>query len=205
MKQIIPNYSFNKDAKTITMTDFASVGISRLMLVTNITANTIIYQFNNPALGGTAAGNVITLAHDTSAMSNTDALQIIYNTAAGDPAYDAPLLDSNSNVSTTLATAIAGEDLSNDVVKTKSRSSYANISASTLIATGPGRIFGIFVASASNTPTIKIWDNTSAATTTLINTFTPAAAAYYQLPGVEFATGLYVTIGGTVDCTVFYK
>lgn len=76
-----------------------------------------------------------------------------------------------------------------------------NITASTLIKTGPGFLSGIFVASASNTPTIKVWDNTSAATTVLVNTFTPVAGTWYPLP-FAFETGCYITISGTIDCTV---
>ena len=78
---------------------------------------------------------------------------------------------------------------------------YANKSASALIKTGAGQLLGIFVASASSTPTIKLWDNTSAATTILVNTFTPVAATFYPIPA-NFTTGLYLTISGTVDCTV---
>jgi len=80
---------------------------------------------------------------------------------------------------------------------------YNNLSASGLVRTGPGQLLGIFVASASATPTIKVWDNTSAATTILVNTFTPNAATFYPIPAV-FGTGLYVTISGTVDCTVMW-
>jgi len=82
--------------------------------------------------------------------------------------------------------------------------SYSNISSSTLIRTGKGCLLGIFVASASSTPTIKVWDNTSAATTIIANTFTPTGATYYPIPAT-FGTGLYVTISGTVDCTVFWN
>jgi len=81
---------------------------------------------------------------------------------------------------------------------------YANKTASALIKTGQGVLKGIFVASASSTPTIKLWDNTSAATTVLVNTFTPVASTYYEIPAT-FKTGLYITISGTVDCTLFYK
>lgn len=79
---------------------------------------------------------------------------------------------------------------------------YNNITASTLIRTGATNLIGIFVASASATPTIKVWDNTSAATTVVVNTFTPQAGVFYPIPA-SCVTGLYVTIGGTVDCTVF--
>lgn len=80
---------------------------------------------------------------------------------------------------------------------------YTNLSASALVKTGEGELLGIFVASASSTPTIKLWDNTSAATTVLVNTFTPTAGTWYPIP-VRFRTGLYITISGTVDCTVMW-
>ena len=75
-----------------------------------------------------------------------------------------------------------------------------NITATTTVYTGTGGLFGIFVASASSTPTIKVSDDS----TTMVNTFTPTAATFYQLPG-RFNTSLVVTISGTVDCTVFWS
>ena len=77
---------------------------------------------------------------------------------------------------------------------------YKNITATTTVYTGTGGIFGIFVASASSTPTIKVSDGAS----TLVNTFTPAGATFYQIPA-RFNTSLVVTISGTVDCTVFWS
>ncbi len=81
---------------------------------------------------------------------------------------------------------------------------YTNLTADTLVRTGPGKLLGVFVASASGTPTIKVWDNTSAATTVIVNTFTPSAGVFYPMP-CRFETGLYVDIGGTVDITVFWE
>jgi hypothetical protein len=78
-------------------------------------------------------------------------------------------------------------------------SNYTNITATTTIRTGNGGIMGIFVASASATPTIKVSDGSS----TVVNTFTPAGATFYKIPA-QFNTSLIVTIGGTVDCTVFW-
>ena len=85
----------------------------------------------------------------------------------------------------------------------ESASSYANITTSTLITRGAGKLIGIFVASASS-GTVKVWDQTSAATPVLVNTFSVAAATFYRIPA-RFKNGLFVTIGGTVDCTVFYE
>jgi len=84
---------------------------------------------------------------------------------------------------------------------------YANLSADALVKNGPGKLLGIFVATASGSPTIKLWDAVSAAAPILINTFIPVAATYYPMPveGVQFTRGLYFDMGGTLDCTVFYE
>ena len=76
---------------------------------------------------------------------------------------------------------------------------YTNITSTTTVYTGTGGLFGIFVASASNTPTIKVSDGAA----TIVNTFTPAGATFYTIPA-RFGTSLVVTISGTVDCTVFW-
>ena len=81
-------------------------------------------------------------------------------------------------------------------------SGYAHLSASGAAVTGRGAMVGIFVASCSASPTITVYDSTTGSGTLIVNTFTPAAGQFYPLPA-RFATGLYVAIGGTVDCTVF--
>lgn len=92
MKQLIKNYSFAKTAKTVTFTDFSSIRLDRILLITDVTNNTPLYQFNSASLGGTVSGNVLTLALDTntSAFANSNSLQIYYDSASGDPTYDAP-------------------------------------------------------------------------------------------------------------------
>jgi len=96
MKQLIKNYSFDKTAKTVTFSDFSSIRLDRVLLITNVTANVVIYQFNDPALGGTASTNVLTLTFNTSGMSNSDDLQIIYDCATGDPTYDTQPVSASS-------------------------------------------------------------------------------------------------------------
>lgn len=81
---------------------------------------------------------------------------------------------------------------------------YLNASASALVATGDGNLIGVFVASATSTPTIKLWDNTAGSGAVLVNTFTPSAGAWYPTP-FHFLTGLYITISGTVDCTLSFS
>jgi hypothetical protein len=81
-----------------------------------------------------------------------------------------------------------------------------NGTASALIKTGGGKVFGVIVNSHTN-GTMKLWDNTSAAGTVLVNTFTfPAGSGVYRFPEpIEFYTGLYFTLGGTLDFTIVYK
>ena len=62
-----------------------------------------------------------------------------------------------------------------------------------------GSLMGIFVSQASSSPTIKVEDQAG----TIANTFTPLAGSYYPLP-CDILGILTVTIGGTVDATVFY-
>ena len=77
-----------------------------------------------------------------------------------------------------------------------------NISASANVIPRSGSIIGIFVASASGSPTIAVYDSATTTTTTIIvNTFTPIAGTFYPMP-FSFTNGCYVAIGGTVDCTV---
>lgn len=80
---------------------------------------------------------------------------------------------------------------------------YANLTSSALVKTGNGVLVGMYVNSTS-AGTIKFWDNTSAAGTVINNTITPAIG-YHNLGGANFTNGLYATIGGTLDVTLYYQ
>jgi len=75
----IDNYVFDKTAKTITFSDYLKIDLNRVVLITNVNTNTMIYNFAGSGKGGTVSGNILTLDYDTSAMANTDELQIIYD------------------------------------------------------------------------------------------------------------------------------
>lgn len=86
-------------------------------------------------------------------------------------------------------------------------SKYLNGTTSQAIKSAAGTLFGIYVNSHTN-GTIKIWDNTAASGNVVLNTITlNAGPQFVQLPanGVSFYTGLFITIGGTIDYTVFYN
>jgi hypothetical protein len=86
MKKQIINYTFDKTAKTVTFTDYVTIRLDSVLVITNVTSNIIIYNFASSTLGGTVATNVLTLTYNTSSMNNTDKLQIWYWDSDVDPA-----------------------------------------------------------------------------------------------------------------------
>jgi hypothetical protein len=83
---------------------------------------------------------------------------------------------------------------------------YNNGSTSKAIKSGAGTLYGIVVNSHTN-GTLKLWDNTAGSGTVLLNTITFASGPQtIMFPmGVSFYTGLYATIGGTIDYTILYS
>lgn len=86
----------------------------------------------------------------------------------------------------------------NDVVYYKP----VELSASGLVFSGKGCVGGVFCAS-STSGTLKLWDNTAASGTVLVNTFTLTAGTWYPLP-FQCVNGLYATIANTADVTFGY-
>lgn len=82
---------------------------------------------------------------------------------------------------------------------------YTNLTASAPVTpvTEGRKLGGVFCAS-STAGTLKIWDSATAASgPVIVNTFTLVAGTYYPLPAIA-KNGLYLTIGGTTDITVFW-
>ena len=76
MKVLFQDYTFNAATKQITFNTTDVVKLEQVLVVTNVTDNTIIYNFADVAKGGSIANNVLTLIFDTTSMSDTDSLQI---------------------------------------------------------------------------------------------------------------------------------
>jgi len=76
MKILFENYSFNPLAKTVTLNTTSTVTLEQLLIITNVTTNTIVYNFADPSTGGTISNNILTLDYNTTGMSSTDKLQI---------------------------------------------------------------------------------------------------------------------------------
>lgn len=131
MKQVIGNYTFSAGAKTVTLTDFGTVRLDRLQLIVDTTTNKILYSFAQPSVAtATVATNVITLSALQGGEQNTDKLQVIYDCVTGDPTYD--------QLPVTLATTIAGEDLTNNRLMVSSETVIANTNVLNAVATLAG-------------------------------------------------------------------
>lgn len=82
-------------------------------------------------------------------------------------------------------------------------SKYTNGTTSQSIRTGTGLVYGIIVNSHTS-GTMKLWDALTATGSVIINTFTfPTGSGIYMFTTpIEFYTGLFATVGGTIDYTL---
>ena len=80
MKTRIQDYTFDASAQTITFDGYDRINRDAILLIVNTTDNEIIYNLTDPAKGGSVATNVLTVRHDTTDMSDTDDLLIMYET-----------------------------------------------------------------------------------------------------------------------------
>lgn len=78
MKIKVDNYLFNASAQTVRFLDYNYIDLNRILLITNVTDNVIIYNFADAAKGGTVSDNVLTLTYDTTTMNDDDELLIFY-------------------------------------------------------------------------------------------------------------------------------
>lgn len=84
---------------------------------------------------------------------------------------------------------------------------YTAITASTQIKRDAGKLRGIYVSSASSTPTITVYDSfsSSASDPVVLATFTPTGNTNHNfVEGLFTNKGIYVVITGTVAATVYY-
>ena len=93
MKELIKDYIFDPTNKNVVFNNYDKIDLERVLLITNVTDNVIIYNFANPVAGGRVVNNnILNLQYDTTTMSNTDKLQIFYEVDAA-PAKEATQAD----------------------------------------------------------------------------------------------------------------
>lgn len=79
MKIKINNYVFNPILGTIVFSDYKSIKLDDIILITDVATGTIIYNFAAPNLTGSVSGNILTLNYQTSALLNSTKLSIYYD------------------------------------------------------------------------------------------------------------------------------
>lgn len=102
-------------------------------------------------------------------------------------------IDADHNaLDTHMSTTLAGEDVTNDVIKTETRGSAVNIltATTTTIKSAPGHINHL-IAVGGTMGNVTIYDNTEASGTVLFGPATPTAGGVI-VADIEFAVGLTV-------------
>jgi len=102
-KSLVFDYTFDASAKTITVNDIYPM--KRWQLISNITDNVVIFQFIDPGFGITdisfnyaASTTTVTLAYDTTSMSDTDELQIFIDAGTTDITVNDRFIDPVSKI-----------------------------------------------------------------------------------------------------------
>lgn len=118
-----------------------------------------------------------------------------------------PPITARDNMPATLATLIAGEDLTNNVLVVEERYSYAQMTADTAVKSSAGFVHTVTFSCNDAAPTagtIDIYDNT-AASGTKIFTWTLDTTVFQPITitlDCNFTTGLYVDFTTTADVSV---
>lgn len=128
---------------------------------------------------------------------------VFLTTSAG---VDASDTTNNAN-KVTLATALAGEDVTNDVTKVEQRFAYSLVTSDTAVKSAPGFLHTLTFSCNDAAPTagtIDVYDNTVASGTKIFSWTLPATAfaPCSVIIDAAFATGLYVAFTTTADVNV---
>ena len=121
-------------------------------------------------------------------------------------------VDADGGLLVSMVGAIAGEDVTNDVLKVEQRYSLLLVAADQLVKTGGGFIHTVTFSCNDAAPTagtIDIYDSTSATGTKIYSeTFDTTAFRGHTITlDGEFSTGLYIDFTTTADinATVSYR
>jgi len=149
---IVGGYIFDPAAKTVTFTGLQyTITLANILLITNTTANTIIYNFADSTNGAVSfANNVLTLDYNTASMNATDALQIYIDVESYEESLATllrrmnKLLESNAVVDSKLRQRVTIEAIG---ANNSSNSTEVN---TTIPVSGSVTVSGTVTASVSN-------------------------------------------------------
>ncbi len=190
-KQVVKNYSFDTTAKTVTLTDFGTVLLERLALITDTTTNQILYNFADSLIAtASVAGNVVSLSTLPGGVANSNKLRIDYDDITGDPTYDVPSLASNAAQETDGNLAAIKADV--DKIPSKGAATTTNSTPVNIASDQTVPVSGTVTTTPSGTQTVSGTVTANAGT----NLNTSALALDATLTGGTQKTKL-VDSGGT--------
>jgi len=169
----------NVGTKTITLSAYASTVLSSVLGTGIHFQNAVIKRRNSagavdtlPVTNVSFASNVLTLSDMTANFASGDTVVVMV--IGPDKGFD----EANDFQKVTQGTLLAGEDLTNNVIKVENRFSYATIATATTttIKSGAGFLHRITV-SGGTTGAIIVYDNTAASGTKIIDFDTTNALA----------------------------
>lgn len=83
MKQVVGidcgNYTFSPSTNKITFIDLPELQLENIVLITDVTTGTVIFNFAVSGMTGTLTNSVLTLTYNVSGLTSTDRLMIIIN------------------------------------------------------------------------------------------------------------------------------
>lgn len=203
-KKLIFNYTFVPTNKTITVDDIYAQ--KRLLLITNVTTGTIIYQFNDANLGlenisfdYENSTTTFTLDFDTSAMSSTDSLQILLDEGTTDITVNDRFVDPVSKIRVSNPENLIDTDFEYGLQSTKWETLELTNNIPTFFSRSGDEPIGIAsmnVQQGSDTVTVV---------TTLNHGFQRGTPIIVQASGSSSADGGFV-VSSVIDNTTFnYK
>jgi len=174
---------------------------TNVLAVQQIDASGNVGSTGNVAAGATDSGNPVKTGGKYNATPPT-----LTDGQRGDSQ-----LDVNANTLSSLGTKIAGEDLTNDVIKFEQRFSATNVAAAatTVIKASAGFLHAIVINTPLATGVLTIYDNTAGSGTKIATITYPAAlvsGATTLTYNCSFGTGLTI-VGATanIDYTAIWR
>lgn len=114
--------------------------------------------------------------------------------------------DTHANLMVSLGTKIAGEDITNDVLKVEQQYStiaYSTTQSAVTIKSGAGRLHTLTILGGT-LGALTVWDNTAGSGTTLLPVHTPGGAICYVLD-IPFVNGLTFTTATAMVLVFSYR
>lgn len=187
-RNIIKEYTFNANAKTVSFDEYSSTGISieRVFLIMNARTADILYLPGDKSLIASVTDNIISLndSVSTTLMNDSDELLIIYDEDSVPNALDRTI---------------------DNVTSRREAAKSKTLSSSGVVSNAACQLEAVIVCSTSG-GAITLYDNASAASGTTILPSTALSVGIYDLHsiGEDIVNGVYCSLSGVITVVFVY-